>query len=102
MRSCVQGHGMGFIYICISSKLKSYFGFKKSYTTRNLDFISYNERFSYAHDARLLSTDVTVQRNNSYWDISAPYHLLLLGVTLAWLLKNYDEKNNLSSTTLFQ
>ena len=56
-----EGAWDGF-HVYISSKLKSYFSFKKRYAMTNLDLISYNKRFLYAamgapgstHDARLL------------------------------------------------
>ena len=48
----------------VSSKLKSYYSFKKKYTVNNLGLVSYNKRFLYAaggapgstHDARLLKS----------------------------------------------
>ena len=48
----------------VSSKLKSYYSFKKKYTVNNLGLVSYNKRFLYAavgspgsaHDASLLKS----------------------------------------------
>ena len=72
-------------HVYISSKLKSYFSFKKRYTMTNLSLISYDKRFLYApvgapgstHDARLL------RHTSLYKEVisggAIPYHQRVLG-----------------------
>ena len=57
-------------HVCISSKLKSYFTFKKRYSMPNLRLVSYNKKFLYCavgaprntHDARMLRNSAIYQK----------------------------------------
>lgn len=102
-------------HVHISSKLKSYYSFKKKYTVNNLGLVSYNKRFLYAavgapgstHDARLLKSA------SIYSDIIngsvIPDRKVALGnfgdiplVTIgdsafprfSWLIKSYNENTS--------
>ena len=66
--SCV-GAWDGF-HAYVSSKLKSYFSFKKRYSMSNLGLVSYNKKFLYCaigapgstHDARMLRNSAIYQK----------------------------------------
>ena len=57
-------------HVYVSSKLKSYFSFKKRYSMSNLGLVSYNKKFPYCavrapgstHDARMLRNSAIYQK----------------------------------------
>ena len=99
-------------HVYVSSKLKSYFSFKKRYSMSNLGLVSYNKKFPYCavrapgstHDARMLRNSAIYQKivtGHAVYDraIDLGEHgkipLVTVGDTAfpkhAWLIKVFRE-----------
>ena len=76
-------------HVYVSSKLKSYFSFKKRYSMSNLALVGCNKRILYA---------VVSQTSTSTWVVLAKYLLLQFCYSAfprhPWLLKNYSKNTS--------